>query len=295
MLHHMFNLILPCRSFRMRAVTLAFILLSSFAVPAFTEQPPLKEQVRTAVQNQMKDDAQLHLFSWKQRSNLEHGGTKTELLVNTPKGTVSRVVLINGKPLTPEQRKAEDERERKMLNPAQMRRKHQEEKQDDERTRTMLSTIPDAFDFTYLESSTAPNGHKLTRVKFTPSPSFNPPSRETAVFTGMDGEILLDDTVGRLVKVDGVLFKDVDFGWGILGRLYKGGRFFVEQSEITPSHWDTTKMILHFDGKELIFKSIHINEEETSWDFRPVPPMTGEQALNYLNHSESAQNARLAP
>ncbi len=61
------------------------------------------------------------------------------------------------------------------------------------------------------------------------------------VFTGMQGEMLVDETACRLAKIDGTLFKEVNFGWGILGRLYKGGRFFVEQAEVTPSHWDTTQ------------------------------------------------------
>ncbi len=106
---------------------------------------------------------------------------------------------------------------------------------------------------------------------------------------------MVDETAHRLAKIDGTLFKDVNFGWGILGRLYKGGRFIVEKSEITPSHWDTTRMILHFDGKALIFKSIHIDENETSWDYQPVPPMSVEQALDFLTRNQPAQDARLTP
>ena len=174
-----------------------------------------------------------------------------------------------------------------------MRQKLKDQQDDDARTRKMLGAIPDAFDFVYLDSDSAPNGHKLDTFKFTPRPGYNPPSREIAVFTGMKGELVIDETAMRLAKVDGTLFKDVNFGWGILGRLYKGGRFLVEKSEITPTHWDTTHMLLHFDGKELIFKSLHIDENETDWDYQPVPPMTVEQALDYLTHAESPQNARL--
>jgi hypothetical protein len=163
-----------------------------------------------------------------------------------------------------------------------MRRHLKDQQEDDERTRKMLSVIPDAFDFLFLDSTTAPNGHKLTRMKFSPRPGFNPPSRETAVFTGMQGELLVDESAGRLAKIDGTLIKEVNFGWGILGKLYKGGRFFIEKSEITPAHWDTTRTILHFDGKVLLVKPLHIDENETDWDFKPVPPMSVEQALDFL-------------
>jgi hypothetical protein len=257
------------------------------------QQIPPGELVRSAIQNQMNDNSQIHLFTWKERK-YRGNDTQVEYLVDTPKGTVSRVMLIDDKPLSPAQQREEQERIRKMLDPAQMRRKLKDQQEDDERTRNMLSTIPDAFDFMYLGSTSAPNGHKLERIKFVPRPGFNPPSRESMVFTGMQGEMLVDETACRLAKIDGTLVKEVNFGWGILGRLYKGGRFFVEQAEVAPSHWDTTKMILHFDGKALFIKSIHIDENETSWDFQPVPAMSVEQALDFLNHSGQPQNASIA-
>ncbi len=293
----MFNSSLPYRLSRMRALAIDCILLGFFAlgVAASAQQPPPGELVRTAIQNEMNDNSHLHLFSWKEHDISREKGDRIVYVVDTPEGTLSRVLLINGKPLTPEQRKAEDERERKLLDPSQMRRQHKEQLEDEERTHKMLAAIPDAFEFTYLGSSVAPNGHTLVRLKFTPRPNYNPPSREIAVFTGMHGEMAIDETAHRLVKVDGKLFKDVDFGWGILGRLYKGGRFYVEESEITPSHWDTTKMLLHFDGKVLLFKPIHIDDNQIDWDFQPVPPMSVEQALNFLSRDQTAQNARLAP
>ena len=114
--------------------------------------------------------------------------------MTTPQGVLSRVVLIDGKPLSPAQRAEEEQRLRKMLEPAQIRRKLKEQQEDDERTRKMLSAIPDAFDFVYIDSFIGPNGHKLSRVKFTPRPGFNPPSRESMVFIGMQGELLIDES-----------------------------------------------------------------------------------------------------
>ncbi len=276
------------------ALTILRVLLGVFALlaPAFAQQPSAIDLVRAAFQNELKDDARTHLFAWTQRNYRGHN-TQVEHLVDTPQGIVSRVFLIDDKPLNPEQLRAENERTRKLLDPYQMRRKHKEQLEDDERTKKMLSVIPDAFDFVYLDSITGPNGHKLARIKFTPRPAFDPPSRETMVFTGMQGELLIEENSRRLAKIDGTLFRDVNFGWGFLGRLYKGGHFLVEQSEVAPSHWEATKMILHFEGKALMLKSIHIDDNETSWDFRPVPPMSVEQALDFLAHGQPEQNASL--
>ena len=273
---------------------MARILLGFFALlaAAYAQQSSPAELVRAAVQNQINADAHPPLFAWTQR-DLHGHSTQVEHLVNTPQGIINRVVLIDDKPLNPAQRSAEEERVRKMLNPAQMRRQHKEQQEDDERTRKMLSVIPNAFDFVYLGSLTGPTGHKLARIKFTPRADFNPPSRESMVFTGMQGEIIVDESCGRLAKIDGMLFKEVNFGWGILGRLYKGGRFLIEQSEVAPEHWEITKTILHFDGKIMMLKSLHIDDNETSWDFHTVPPMSVEQALDFLARKQPEQDARL--
>jgi hypothetical protein len=284
---------LPHHALPTPALAAACLLFAWFALPARaqSQETPPADLVRAAIQNQLNDDAHLNLFAWKER---KYRGRNTEVshLVETPSGIVSRVMLINDQPLNPAQQSEEDERVRKMLEPAQMRRNQKERQEDDARTRKVLAAIPDAFDFVYLDTIASPNGHKLTRFRFTPRRGFSPPSRETLVFTGMQGEVLLDETAMRLAKIDGTLFKDVSFGWGILGRLYKGGRFLVEQREITPAHWDTTRMLLHFDGKALFFKSIHIDDNETSWDFQPVPPMSVEQALDYLTRPDPPQDAK---
>ncbi len=269
------------------------VLLAAPALPAQSPQTQPSDLIRQAIQNELQDDSQTHLFAWKARTDRAHK-TQEEHSVQTPSGVVSRVVLINGQPLNPRQQREEQARLRTMLDPEQMQQKLKEQREDDARTNKMLAAIPDAFNFVYLKSDTDPNGHKLDIFQFTPRPGYTPPSREVAVFTGMKGELTLDETAMRLAKVDGTLFKDVNFGWGILGRLYKGGRFVVEKSEITPTHWDTTHMLLHFDGKELIFKSLHINEDETDWDYKPVPPMSVKDALDYLNHSDSPQDASAA-
>ncbi len=290
----MINSRFPFRVRPVRGLALAF---AAFALGtlASAQQVPPQELVRTAIQNQINDDRQPRLSAWKER---KYRGRQIQIatIVQTPDGILSRVALIDNQPLTPEQRAADEERLRRMSDREQMRRREKAGREYDERTRKMLLAIPDAFDFTVLDSSQSPNGHKLTRIRFTARPGFEPPSRESMVFTGMKGEIVVDETARRLAKIDGTLFREVNFGWGILGKLYPGGRFVVEQTEVTPSHWETTRMTLHFDGKALFFKSIHIDENETSWDYHPVPPMTVAQAMDFLARSSQApQNALLAP
>ncbi len=147
--------------------------------------------------------------------------------------------------------------------------------------------MPDAFLYTYAGEQPGPNGSPLVHLTFKPNPKFSPPNHETMVYQGMEGDMLIDPKAARIAKIDGTLFKDVDFGWGILGRLYKGGKFLIEQRDVGSGHWETTREILQFNGKILMVKSLTISSTETTYDFRPVPAnITTAQALELLYKSD---------
>jgi hypothetical protein len=102
----------------------------------------------------------------------------------------------------------------------------------------------------------------------------------------MKAVILIDRADHRIARIEGTLFKDVTFGWGFLGRLNRGGRIEITQSKVAGKHWGITKMALTFDGRVIVVKPMHIEETETSWDYRSVPAMTVAQALEFLRNTQ---------
>jgi hypothetical protein len=103
----------------------------------------------------------------------------------------------------------------------------------------------------------------------------------------MQGDMLIDPRAARFAKIDGTLFKDVDFGWGILGRLYQGGKFIIEQKEVGGGHWEMVRQTLQFNGRILLVKPLTISSTETTYDFHPVPAnITTAQALELLYKSD---------
>jgi hypothetical protein len=242
--------------------------------------------VRQVVNNELKQSLDSGaLFSFKQRTEKPRG-TTVKQMVETPDGVIGRVITKNGQPLSPEEQKAEDDRINRLRDPRQMQDKRKEQKEDEERTRTMVRAMPDAFIYKYAGTEPGKNGVELVKLHFTPNPKFNPPTRETLVFQGMEGDMWVDPHAMRMAKIDGTMMRDVTIGWGILGRLDKGGRFIVEQGEVVKGHWDTTKLALDFTGKALIFKSIRIKSTDTFSDFHPIPKMTVAQALDYLRKAD---------
>ena len=211
----------------------------------------------------------------------------TKEIVRTSQGGLSSTLLINGKPLTTDQREKENAKLEKFANDPDARRKRRESnKADDQRAELMLTSLPDAFLYTYAGTDHGPKGEELVHLKFTPNPKFEPPNHETAVYQGMQGDMIIDRQAERIAKIDGTLFKDVDFGWGILGKLYKGGKFRILQRDIGGGHWEEVEETLQFYGKILMIKSLTIWSTETMYDFQPVSSnLTTAQALGLLHKS----------
>ena len=220
--------------------------------------------------NELKSDEPGQHFQFRGRKQTPKG-SQTKDYVETNDGIVARLIAMNDSPLTAEQRQKEDDRLQKLLTDPSMQAKRRKQQQEDEdRVKKMLSAMPDAFNYSYsgIEQS---NDGPLVRLAFSPNPNFSPPNRETEIYRGMDGTMLINVNEKRLVEISGTLFQEVNFGWGIFGRLDRGGRFIVKQSRIGPNRWETTQMNLRFTGKILLFKSLNINEQETESDFRPAP------------------------
>jgi hypothetical protein len=87
----------------------------------------------------------------------------------------------------------------------------------------------------------------------------------------MSGELRIDARFKRLVRLDGHLDENVDFGFGLLGRLYKGGWFRLERTQVSATDWKTERMEVHMIGRALVFKSIARETSEVRGGFVPVP------------------------
>lgn len=249
--------------------------------------------VRKAVKNEINANSGSARFLFRGTKTTSKGST-TKIYVETSEATAGIAVAYNGKPLTPAQRREEDARVERMLrNPEEMRRKRAQEHDDAERTMRIVRALPDAFLFDNAGevTGTAEIGHAgepLVKLRFHPNPHYRPPSRVEEVLTGMQGDLLVDAVHYRIASIDGTLFKEVGFGWGILGHLDRGGRFVVHQAAVEDNLWEISSMGLKFTGKILLIKSLSIESTEVFSGFKPVSPdLTYAQALEMLKKEEA--------
>jgi hypothetical protein len=253
------------------------------------------ELVRQAVQNEIKasNDDTVH-FLFRGTKTTPQGST-TRLYVETKEATAGLVIAYNGKRLTPEQRHAEEERVERFINhPEELKKKREQERASAERTLRIVRALPDAFLFEYAGEEPGSEGigragDPLVKLKFRPNPRYQPPSRVEEVLTGMQGYVLVDPARYRLASIDGTLFKEVGFGWGILGHLDRGGRFMVQQQEVGDNFWEISSMSLSFTGKILLVKNLSIISTEIFSGFKQVPSdLTFTQAVELLKKEESS-------
>ncbi len=282
-----------------RATAGAVLFLLAVVVGVAQQKPELdpQELVRRAAKNEIRADVIHQYFMYRDHVQYkDHSITKEE--IETPQGGLTLTVAINGQPLTPDQRAKENQRLQDFANdPETRRKKRQSNKAEDQREQLMLTSLPDAFLYSYVGTVPGPNGGELVHLTFKPNPNFDPPNHETRVYQGMQGDLLIDAKAMRIAKIDGTLFKDVEFGWGILGRLYKGGRFVVEQRDVGEGRWAMVRETLEFNGKILLFKSLSISSTETATDFRPVPAnLSVAQAIDFLHKGDEtvAENSGTA-
>jgi hypothetical protein len=282
------------------AVWLVFLLAGIKAVPLAAENLSCSTQnsasclalVKSAVANEVaaNNDSTKHMFrSRKQTSQ----GSQTRLYVETREAMAGMTIAYNDKPLSPEERQGEEGRLAGIANnPEQLKHKHAQEQENAEHTLRIVKALPEAFLYEYggeEEGSTefGQPGVKLVRLNFRPNPSYQPPSHVEDVLVGMEGVVVIDPAEHRIAKIDGTLFKEVSFGWGILGHLDKGGHFLVQQCDAGNNSWEVSRMSLNFTGKILFFKKLSINSDEVFTDFRRVPSsITFAQGIEMLKTEE---------
>lgn len=212
----------------------------------------------------------------------------TREIYETKDGDVARLLSLNGEPLTGVAEQKEMDRLNELLaDPARQRHRQQAEAADTTRALQVLRALPSAFLYRYIGPGDAPTG-KVEKFAFRPNPAYSPPDLETQLLTAMAGEIWIDPVQERVAHLQGTVQHDVDYGWGILGRLSKGGWIAIDQSEVLPGNWRTVRLQMSMTAR-IFFRTRSFITTEEQTHFAPLPfGMTYQQAIAELKQSPSS-------
>lgn len=267
------------------------------APAAYAQNPPPSVDaaalVRRAVANRLAADAspQPVRFVFHKRDERRDF---TQSIIETRQGDVALTIAANGQPLGQVGRQAQIDRLNNLAaHPDLQEHRHRNELQDAARIDKLLRELPDAFlyhadpatvpctvtvpPFVPIPGDTLPPPASPAAIAqcyhlvFTPNPKFNPPDAESKILTGMAGEVWIETSRERLVRLNAHVISQVEFGWGIIGRLDKGGTIFLEQTDVGTDNWQLTRMKLNLTGKALLVKSLSFRITEEMSRFAPVP------------------------
>lgn len=227
---------------------------------------PPAQLVREVVYNELHDhDRHGYWRYWIERQSQKEN--RLEEQVETAEGPVTRLDQTNGQPLDAGSRLADERRLRNLLDsPEEQARYRQQYAEDEKRIGRIVALLPGAFLYEYAGEE---NG--CYHLRFRPDPNYPAHSIEARVFHAMNGELWVSQRYKRLVRLDGQLMENVDFGFGILGRLYKGGWFRLQRTRVSPTDWKTERLEIHMSGRAILFKTIARETSELRGGFLPVP------------------------
>ncbi len=196
--------------------------------------------------------------------------TSTKDIIETRDGDVARLLSVNDKPLAPE----DDQKELARLatlaaNPNLQKHRKDNEDEDAGLVLKLLRMLPNAFLYQYAGSFNGPSG-TVHRFTFKPNPKFNPPDIETQALTAMSGELRVDAAKERVIRLEGHLQQDTNYGWGILGKLNKGGWVVLEQADVGDRQWRIVNVQMEMVLR-VLFRTRYINTAQQMTRYTPVP------------------------
>lgn len=250
--------------------TLAFSLALACCYPLHAQDARtlVQQTVNSEIAADRADQSRWIFFEVDQKAD----SSVEQWVAQSSQGDVNRVIKRNGKPIPlAQQRQAV---ESFIHNSDALSQQRQNDKKDAQQAESLLKMLPGAFLWSVVQKNDI-----TTTFHFKPNPNFNPPSRQARVFAAMAGDMTINNQQHRIMKLKGAMIRDVNFGWGLLGSLKKGGWFEIDREQTAPGLWQIYQTHVHIRGRALLFKTISEHEDDRKTSFTRLPGnITLEQA-----------------
>jgi len=188
---------------------------------------------------------------------------------------ISTRVKKDGKPLSDDEQKKEDEKTRKRIEEHQKRKakkeakeeKAKEEGKSDEKDEPGIEVFLRACQFVNPRRERF-RGQDVLVFDFEPNPEFKPRKLEEKVVQKLAGVVWVDETAHDVARLEAYFVGNVKIAGGLLANLQKGTSFVFEQAYINNEVWLPTYMEAHVGARVLLVKGFKINEVIRYSDYR---------------------------
>ncbi|MGA8145683.1 MAG: hypothetical protein WB987_17495 [Candidatus Acidiferrales bacterium] len=243
--------------------SLSTISATQRALPPSDYEIQLRADELTA--NQHQNDLAIEQYERIERQVSQTAGTTPRILEDRtfrvlPTGTGAMKLLLRDRGKTPDP--AEYRRQLQLweqalelaLKPNDSRAKSayaKFEKKKKDRAE-LIDGMKEGFTRKWIGYETV-DGHLCDVLVLDPNSNFHPHTMFEEAISRVTAKIWVDHSQNQLVRAEAHIVRDLSFGGGILGKLYRGGVFFLEQSEVAPGVWLPSRYQYDFTARKFLF------------------------------------------
>jgi len=156
----------------------------------------------------------------------------------------------------------------------------------------LVDEMAKAFRVTWAGRETR-GSQTLAKLLLDPDPSFKPTSHLAAAFQHVRAALWVDESAAQAARVEIDIISDISFGGGIVAKVYHGGHFVMEQSEVAPGVWLPTLYTYDVDGRKFVVGfNVHEKTEVTHYRHVGPPAQSIEIIRSELNDLTAGTTAR---
>ena len=261
---------------RLVSPSAVLFLLAGLYYRASCQPPPLSMPPRQwAVETAANEVAILHhsdVYLRYRMHMVDPKGDQVRDVIESKDGTVARLLLRDGRALTPDEDAAERERLSDMLNSPAAYAKHvRSEESGKKMAADLVAQMPDAMIYTYApgQPQVGQNeGAGEVVLDYQPNPEWKPTSTPAEALTGLRGRMWIDIKTRQMIRMEGEIFKPVNFGWGMLAHIYPGGKLLLEQTDAGKQRWIYKRFQEQVSVRALMVKALNIHTEIEASQFQ---------------------------
>ncbi len=241
-----------------------------------------------AAMNELKVIQYDHFYLRYREHTIDAKGDHLRDVIESKDGTVARLIMKDGRPLTPEEDQWEHDRLQAMLDSPSAYAKHEKGDATGKKMGAdMIKLMPDAMIYTYAPGQPqrperVMHGDDLPEIvlDYKPNPAWTAPNMSADALTGLEGRLWIDAKTHYLIRMEGTVFRPVNFGL-FLAHVFPGGKLTFEQTKASEQRWIFTRFTEKVDVRVLV-KTLRENTDIEAANFTTVPEMSYQDAIKLL-------------